>query len=147
MVVSACADVFGRNSHTPRWWSREDSCLRHHWGGMFVWCNPPFSLIIDVLVHFLRCKREVPMGTPLLLLVPVWVGAAWRSHILAMPRTFRRVRRWARGTPLFTAPPREMPALARSYVGSAPFAVEVYHVSGAPMSEQIPASLRESVGL
>ena len=97
--------------------------------------------IMDILVHFLRCKLRTPVGTSLLLLVPVWREAVWYTHILAMPRTFRRVRHWVAGSPLFTSPPRSGESVGRSYVGAAPFAVEVYYVDGSPISEPVPGDL------
>ena len=100
--VSACADEFGRNSHTQRFWSAIDCCMQHSWCGMLVWAKPPFSLIAAILRHFLRCKMAQPIGTALLLLVPVW-DMAWYRVITGMPRTFRRVRLFAENTDLVTA--------------------------------------------
>lgn len=33
------------NALLPRFWSVEDSGLRHDWNGERVWCNPPYSSI------------------------------------------------------------------------------------------------------
>jgi hypothetical protein len=72
VAVIACADAFGRNSHTQRFWSAVDCCMQHSWCGILVWANPPFSTIAAILRHFLRCKIAQPIETALLLLVPVW---------------------------------------------------------------------------
>jgi hypothetical protein len=137
--VTACADAFGRNSHTPRFWSAVDCCMQHSWCGMLVWANPPFSLIAAILRHFLRCKIARPIGTALLLLVPVW-DEEWYRVIRSMPRTFIRVRDYPAHSDLFTAPP--YPAQAhggRRLCGTTRWAVEIYYVGTGPMVERPPA--------
>jgi hypothetical protein len=137
--VTACADQFGRNSHTQRFWSAMDSCMQHSWCGMMVWANPPFSLIATILRHFLRCKIAQPIGTGLLLLVPVW-DTPWYHVIRSMPRTFELVRTFGPHSDLFTAPP--FPASAgggRRLCGTTRWTVEVYYVRPGPMLDEAPA--------
>jgi hypothetical protein len=137
--VSACADEFGRNSHTQRFWSAVDCCMQHSWSGILVWANPPFSLIAAILRHFLRCKIAQPIGTALLLLVPVW-DTAWYRVITGMRKTFRRVRLFAENTDLFTAPPFPGEAAeGRRLCGTTRWPVEVYYVHPGPMVEEPPA--------
>jgi hypothetical protein len=47
--ITACADAYGRNSHTRLFWSSIDSYMDHLWYNMLVWCNPPFSMIAQIL--------------------------------------------------------------------------------------------------
>ena len=136
--VTACADEFGRNSHTARFWSAIDSCMGHSWSGMLVWANPPFSLIAAILRHFLRCKQARPIGTALLLLVPVW-DSDWYRVIKVMSRTFIRVRYWPKHADLFTAPPFPCQAgNGRRLCGTTRWAVEIYYVGPGPMVESPP---------
>jgi hypothetical protein len=113
--------------------------MQHSWCGMLVWANPPFSLIAAILRHFLRCKIARPIGTALLLLVPVW-DEEWYRVIRSMPRTFIRVRDFPEHSDLFTAPP--YPAQARGgrrMCGTTRWAVEIYYVGTGPMVEEPPA--------
>jgi hypothetical protein len=139
VAVTACADAFGRNSHTERYWSAVDCCMQHSWCGILVWANPPFSLIAAILRHFLRCKMAQPIGTALLLLVPVW-DKEWYRVITSMPRTFRRIHYFGPHSDLFTAPP--FPSMApegRRLCGTTNWPVEVYYVGTHPMVESPPA--------
>ena len=145
VAVSACADEHGRNSHTPRFWSAVDSCRRHHWGGLLVWANPPFTLIGAILAHFFRCKIAQPMGTALLILVPVWESDIWYKCIQKMPGTFLKVRRWERNADLFTAPPPIGGGGGRVFQGTTNWAVEVYLVSGDAMRDVVPQFFWDSV--
>ena len=105
---------------------------------MLVWANPPFSLISDILRHFLRCKMARPIGTALVLLVPVW-DEEWHHVITGMPRTFIRVRDFPRNSNLFTAPPFPVDAVnGRRLCGNTRWAVEVYYVGPGPLTESPP---------
>ena len=129
VAVTACADAFGCNSHTQRFWSAVDCCMQHSWCGIFVWANPSFSMIAAILRHFLRCKIAQPIGTALLLLVPIW-DKEWYRVITSMKLTFERIRHFEPNSSLFTAPP--LPANGsegRRLCGSTNVAVEVYYVS------------------
>ena len=137
--VTACADTFGRNSHTQRFWSAPDCCMQHSWCGMMVWANPPSSLIAAILRHFFWCKIAQPIGTAILLLVPVW-DKSWYRVIRSMPRTFRLVRTFGPNSDLFTAPPFPSSAAGgRRLCGTTHWAVEVYDVRRGPMVEEPPA--------
>ena len=138
ITITACADAFGRNSHTARYWSAMDSCLDHMWYGMTVWCNPPFSMIAQILRHFIRCKLASPMGTAMLLLVPVWTDQDWYKCIQAMPGMFERVRWWKPYTDLFTAPPLGTEA-DRQIVGNTRWPVHVYYAHPGAVTDTPPA--------
>ena len=103
-----------------------------------MWVNPPFSMISVIVQHFLMCKQRCPIGTAMLLLVPVWTDEAWYRLIREMPLTFKRVRRWPAGSNLFTAPSHPNERTQRKLVGDTRFAVEVYFVSAAELDETVP---------
>jgi len=106
----------------------------------FFSTNPPFSLIAAILRHFFRCKIAQPIGTALLLLVPVW-DKSWYRVIKSTPRTFRLVRSFGPNSDLFTVPP--FPASAargrRCVAPHIDWTVEVYYVRRGPMIEEPPA--------
>jgi hypothetical protein len=138
ITITACADEFGRNSHTSRYWSAKDSCMDHMWYNMLVWCNPPFSMIAQILRHFIRCKLARPMGTSMLLLVPVWTDQDWYKCIQAMPGMFERVRWWKEYEDLFSAPPLGTEA-NRQVVGSTRWQVHVYYAHPGAVVDMPPA--------
>ena len=45
---------------------------KQNWGGLHVFCNGPFSLLLDILSHFVKCKQRHPVGTTTLFIVPLW---------------------------------------------------------------------------
>eukprot|EP00854_Cymbomonas_tetramitiformis_P000285 gene285-biopygen197 len=71
-AVDACCDEVGANSRCFRWWSKEDSCLGNKWRGLNVYCNPPFSLLVEILAHFLSEKRVAPRTTSAVFVLPFW---------------------------------------------------------------------------
>ena len=136
--ITACADIHGRNSHTQRFWSSMDSCLNHFWYNMLVWCNPPFSIIALILRHFIRCKLARPMGTAMLILVPVWTDQLWYKCIKAMPDMFVRKRWWRANSDLFSAPPLGS-QVDRQLVGNTKWDVEVYYAHPGGVIDTPPA--------
>eukprot|EP00854_Cymbomonas_tetramitiformis_P034429 gene34429-biopygen29549 len=71
-AVDACCDEMGANSRCFSWWSMVDSCLSKQWRGLNVYCNPPFSLLLEILTHFLSEKRVAPRTTSALFVLPFW---------------------------------------------------------------------------
>ena len=141
--VTACADIHGRNSHTHRFWSSVDSCMDHLWYNMLVWCNPPFSMIAQILRHFIRCKIARPLGTAMLILVPVWTDQLWYKCIKAMPDMFVLKRWWRTNTDLFSAPPLGT-EVDRQLVGSTRWDVEVYYAHPGTVVDTPPAEFMSS---
>jgi hypothetical protein len=139
ITITACADPSGRNSHTSRYWSSVDSCMDHLWYNMLVWCNPPFSMIAQILRHFIRCKLARPMGTAMLLLVPVWTDQDWYKCIQAMPDMFVRVRWWKKYADLFSAPPLG-PGANRKIVGNTRWPVHIYYAHPGAVIDTPPAA-------
>ncbi|KAK3288767.1 hypothetical protein CYMTET_3769 [Cymbomonas tetramitiformis] len=70
-AVDACRDEVGANSRCFRC-SKEDSCLLRQWRGLNVYCNPPFSLLFEILTHFLKEKRAAPNTTSAVFNLPFW---------------------------------------------------------------------------
>eukprot|EP00854_Cymbomonas_tetramitiformis_P010319 gene10319-biopygen10554 len=54
--VDACSDAFGANKETLECWTVRQDCTTQDWAGHTVWCNPPFSRILAILLHFLEFK-------------------------------------------------------------------------------------------
>ena len=141
--ITAYADAYGRNSHTRLCWSSVDSCMDHLWYNILVWCNPPFSMIAQILRHFIRCKLARLMGTAMLLLVPVCTDQDWYKCIKAMPDMFVLKRWWIENTDLFSAPPLG-PEVDRQVVGSTRWAVEVYYAHPGAVIDTPPAEFMAS---
>jgi hypothetical protein len=104
--LSACCDDLGANSHTLEFWSPFRSCLLRSWSGLCIFCNPPFSLALRVMLHFLKCKIENSVGTAALFILPVWKEYDPIRLVLDMPRTFVHVITWkAKTMGMFTSKP------------------------------------------
>jgi len=115
--VDACVDSFRVNSHCARSWTAEDDCMRQRWHGLSVFCNGPFSRLHDILVHFLRCLGEEPVGTVALFILPLWVPSDFMSLVHSQPDVFRVVARYPPGSAMFTAPVPAHLGGGRRYVG------------------------------
>jgi hypothetical protein len=138
--VSACCDDFGANSHTIHFWSPSKSCLSQNWARFCTYCNPPFSLALTIIIHFLKCKLASPLGTSAVFILPHWDDFRALALVRAMPSTFRLVRLWPAGTEhLFTAQsiPQEG-TLGRKDCGPTQWDVGAYFVSPTPISEPLP---------
>jgi len=115
--LDACVDRYRTNSHCRRSWNAEDDCRKQRWHGLTVWCNGPFSQLYEILVHFLRCKQEEPVGTAALFILPMWVPSDFMSLVHSRPDVFRVVARYPTGTALFTAPAPPNRGGGRRYLG------------------------------
>ena len=82
-TVDACCDVLGQNSFCAgSFWCSLDPCTGHDWTGHQVWCNPPWELISDVLLHFRRVYHADGLGsTSALFVLPAWHTASWWRHL------------------------------------------------------------------
>jgi hypothetical protein len=138
--VSACCDDLGANSHTILFWSPAKSCLSQNWARFCTYCNPPFSLALTIIIHFLRCKLASPLGTSAVFILPHWDDSLAIALVRAMPSTFCLVHTWPAGTEhLFTAIslPQEG-GTGRKDCGPTKWDVGAYYVSPTPISEPIP---------
>ena len=116
-MVDACVDAFRRNSHCARSWTAQDDCMRQRWHGLTVFCNGPFSMLMAILMHFLKCKMEEPVGTAALFICPMWIGEAYLDLIYSRPDVFTVIRRFPTGSALFTAPVPTYAGGGRRYAG------------------------------
>ena len=62
------------NVRCPTYWSREDDAFTKDWASCgLLWCNPPFSLLGEVVN---KLERE---GAECILICPEWRSLAWFS--------------------------------------------------------------------
>ena len=100
--VDGCSDVYGANSQLDGWWS---NFLANDCKGHSIYANPPFSNIPEILIHFLKAKRDCPLGTAAVFILPFWPDKPfWLEIILQFPSLFKIVRRFPAGSRLFTSP-------------------------------------------
>eukprot|EP00854_Cymbomonas_tetramitiformis_P006069 gene6069-biopygen6099 len=83
-----------------------DGLLWHEldWEGHNAWCNLPFSRILEILQHFLECKRRQNVGMAACFVIPVWPTAGFFKFIEARPTVFFPLVRFDADSDLFTAP-------------------------------------------
>eukprot|EP00854_Cymbomonas_tetramitiformis_P013571 gene13571-biopygen13957 len=82
----------------------KDEARKQRFDGLNAWANFPFSVMYEILLNFLKCKRKQQMGTSGCFLVPVWEGGEAYELVSGMREVFRPVRKYRAGTMLFTAP-------------------------------------------
>ena len=73
-TLDACADPKGYNAQCAQYCSLDNNfldydCIHHH-----VWINPPFKnqCMHQIILHYLKCKRQAPSTTSACILLPVW---------------------------------------------------------------------------
>ncbi|KAK3255630.1 hypothetical protein CYMTET_35194 [Cymbomonas tetramitiformis] len=103
-TLDSCVVVSRANAVCVLSWSKEEDARVQAFDGHNAWGNLPFSIMLDILRNFIRCKRRQQMGTAGTFLVPVWDGNEAWELVKALPDVFKVVRRWRSGTHLFTAP-------------------------------------------
>lgn len=101
--VDACTDEYRTNAHFTRSWNKNDDCTKQRWHNLNVFCNGPFSLLLQILMHAAWCKQAQPVGTAALFIVPFWPNEEFYRFAMSLPKMFKVVRRWPKGTILFTA--------------------------------------------
>jgi hypothetical protein len=136
--VDACCDEIGSNAHFAEFWSSANDCRRHDWAGRTIYCNPPFSLMFSILLHFLKCKMSSPVGTSAIFVLPVWLSHDAVRMVLAMPEWFEVVRRYEAGTRLFTAPRDVSRKATREDVGPTKWGVWVVRCPPVKIQGKIP---------
>ncbi|KAK3257901.1 hypothetical protein CYMTET_33022, partial [Cymbomonas tetramitiformis] len=103
-ALDACVASSRANAFCVRNWSAEDDARKQRFDGLNTWANLPFSVMYEILLNFLKCKRRQQMGTGGCFLVPVWEGDEAYELVSGMREVFRPVRKYRAGTMLFTAP-------------------------------------------
>ncbi|KAK3241771.1 hypothetical protein CYMTET_48502 [Cymbomonas tetramitiformis] len=99
---------------------RQD-CAKQDWAGHNAWCNPPFSRILKILLHFLACKRRQNVGTSACFVIPVWPTADFYKFIVARPGCSLLLE-----TDLFSAP--DVGGAGRKFYAPTEWPVVVYRV-------------------
>eukprot|EP00854_Cymbomonas_tetramitiformis_P003989 gene3989-biopygen3923 len=124
--IDACCDESGSNAQTTIFWTVTQECLQQEWEGHNAWCNPPFSKILEILQHFLECKRRQNVGTAACFVMPVWPIADFFKFIEAWPEVFFPLVRFDADADLFIAP--AFPGRDRRYFGPTKWPVTIYRV-------------------
>ena len=107
-----------------------------------MYCNPPYSRILDFLVRFLFCKQRSPLGTAAVFVLPVWddgpgKGTFW-NLVSEYPEVFEIVDRFKEGSELFTAPQQR--GVKRRFLGTTKWPVVIVRVGPAPLRSYINLS-------
>jgi hypothetical protein len=90
--IDATSDETGSNAHFAKFWHAKDDCRTHDWAGLNVFCNLPFSIMLSIILHFIKSKLRSPLGTSATFVVPAWLAHDALRLIIEMPSWFRRVR-------------------------------------------------------
>jgi len=72
-TVEECCDFLGLNVH--KWlpvYSKENSLLDHNETGQSVYCNPPWSLVVQCVEHLRACHSKSPLDTKVIVVLPDW---------------------------------------------------------------------------
>ena len=133
--VDTCCDDLGGNSHLLEYWTRSMDARVQCWDAKNCFCNPPFSLIIAILLRFLVCKERCQVATAALFVLPDWDGEPFLDLIYSLPLTFDLVERFPAGSELFTAPVKGQPH--RRYCGVTRWDVLIFRVHPSPMKEAV----------
>ena len=135
--TDACVDPDRTNSFCFSSWSESDDATKADFHGLNVWCNPPFKLMLEIVLRFVRCKMEQPNGTTACFLIPWWIASGSKpehpvcSFIRAHPDIFLEVRHFEVGEILFSAPSDFHGG--RTIWGGVRWPVKVFRVSPAPL--------------
>eukprot|EP00854_Cymbomonas_tetramitiformis_P024469 gene24469-29755_t len=79
----ACADAHGENSQLRRLLSVRDGFVLQDWKGKHIfYCNPPFSKILAIVLHFLKEKRAQPVDTAVMFVLPFWTDYPFWKLVL-----------------------------------------------------------------
>eukprot|EP00854_Cymbomonas_tetramitiformis_P001386 gene1386-biopygen1236 len=105
-TVDSCVAVSRVHSYCYHNWSREEDARVQRFDGHNARGNLPFSIMVDIIRNFLRCKRRQQWGTAACFHVPMCDGDEDWELVKSLPDVFRVVRMWRQGTHLFTAPDR-----------------------------------------
>lgn len=70
--LDACATE--QNAKCRRFFDKAQDGLRQSWGGYTVWCNPPYSQIVDWVR---KAAHEQRNGTTTVMLIPARTDTKW----------------------------------------------------------------------
>ncbi|KAK3243420.1 hypothetical protein CYMTET_46923 [Cymbomonas tetramitiformis] len=84
-TMDSCVAVSRANSYCYHSWSREEDARMQRFDGHNAWGNLPFSIMVEIIRNFLRCKRRQQWGTSACFLVPVWDGDEGWELVKSLP--------------------------------------------------------------
>ncbi|KAK3257655.1 hypothetical protein CYMTET_33270, partial [Cymbomonas tetramitiformis] len=87
-TLDACVASWRANVFCMRSWSAEDDARKQRFDGLNAWANLPFSVMYEISLNFLKCKRKQQMGTGGCFLVPVWEGDEAYELVSGMREVF-----------------------------------------------------------
>jgi hypothetical protein len=131
-------DVWKGNTWCREGWSIVDDSTHKDWDGLNVYCNPPYSKILEFLVRFLFCKMRTPVATAALFVLPVWDGPRAQTFwklVGRYPEVFVPVDRYETGSFLFTSP--NVRGVNRKQCGPTRWPVVVVRVGPEPLRLEI----------
>jgi hypothetical protein len=71
--IEACCDREGENMHgILPFYSEKDSFLAHEMVQQSVFCNPPWSLVVQCVEHLRKCHAKSPTNTYAVIVLPEW---------------------------------------------------------------------------
>ncbi|KAK3242272.1 hypothetical protein CYMTET_48029 [Cymbomonas tetramitiformis] len=88
-TLDSCVAVSRANAFCMLSWSKEEDARVQAFDGHNAWGNLPFSIMLDILRNFLKCKQRRQMGTAGTFLVPVWDGNEAWELVKALPDVFK----------------------------------------------------------
>ncbi|KAK3288707.1 hypothetical protein CYMTET_3825, partial [Cymbomonas tetramitiformis] len=88
-TLDACVASSRANAFCVRSWSAEDDARKQRFDGLNAWANLPFSVMYEILLNFLKCKRKQQMSTGGCFVVPVWEGDEAYELVSGMREVFR----------------------------------------------------------
>jgi hypothetical protein len=72
-TIEACCDPDGTNRHgSLPFYSEKDWFLFHDMARQSVYCNPPWSLAVQLVEHMRTCHAKSPLNTKALVVFPNW---------------------------------------------------------------------------
>ena len=98
-TLDAACSVTGDNAQCKEFCSKENSFLDKQLRGHVVWVNAPYDQAAEFLGHYTEQKKKYP-GIAAMFVLPQWESQPW----WAFTKGFSRVRRYPKGTQLFTSP-------------------------------------------
>lgn len=121
--IDGACDSLGVNAQVAKAFCHKgDSFLEKDVSGMRIYLNPPYNNIEAFLQHYEECKRRAPTTTSGVFVLPRWAKASWYRRT----DSFRLVRRYSKGTQLFTrVDPND--SSNRIEYGPIPWDVEVWY--------------------
>ena len=97
--LEACCDPAGSNRHgSLPFYYEKDSFLSYEIAGQSVYCNPPWSLVVQCVEHIRTWHAKSPMNTKVVIILQDW------PQFNAATSGLKLLRQVQTNTPVFTKP-------------------------------------------